>query len=163
LGYVVDKIFKIGFHNVELSESVESAYHALAADERRWVFRPTHVELTDYHNKRNKALEQVEFATGREFKRDLAQPIEKNPQFFYQVLTTLMIKLPGLIGLVPVYPRRDHPLAKYITWGAISPNRPRRGCERVRREEGGRSGLSPTNVNLTQDGRVARARLVDLP
>ncbi|MDQ6702537.1 MAG: DUF2235 domain-containing protein [Pseudomonadota bacterium] len=176
LGYVVDKLFKCGFHNVELSESVESAYHALAADERRWVFRPTRVELTDYHNKRNranraerdfplyaqkwfpgvhtnvgggydrhglsdcalewiadcaaknglnvKALDQVEFATDRNFERDLTQPIEKKPQFFYRVLTTLIIKLPGLIGLVPIYPRRDHPLAKYITWGG-NYNRPR--------------------------------------
>ena len=215
LGYVVDKIFKIGFHNVELSESVESAYHALAADERRWVFRPAHVELTDYHNKRNrankadydfplyaqkwfpgvhtnvgggndrhglsdcalewiadcaaknglnvKALDKVEFATGREFKRDLAQPIEKNPQFFYQVLTTLMIKLPGLIGLVPVYPRLDHPLAKYITWGG-NYNRPiGQGDDVSVLEE--KKEVDPDYHHQTSPDarRVARARLVDLP
>ncbi len=162
--------------HVELSKSVESAYHALAADERRWPFRPAHVELTEYHKGRNqfnlaaehgfplyaqkwfpgvhsnvgggferhglsdcalewiaenarknglnvKALDQVEFGPGRNFKVDLTQPIEKNPQFFYQVLTALMIKFPGLIGLVPVYPRRDQPLARYITWGG-NYNRP---------------------------------------
>jgi len=54
-GYVVDKLFKCGFHNVELSESVDSAWHALAADERRWVFRPTPIQLTEYHNERNRA------------------------------------------------------------------------------------------------------------
>jgi hypothetical protein len=51
--YVVDKLFKCSFHDVELSESVDSAYHALAADERRWPFRPTPIELTDYHKERN--------------------------------------------------------------------------------------------------------------
>ncbi|CCJ08385.1 DUF2235 domain-containing protein [Methylocystis sp. SC2] len=53
LGYLVDKLFGCSFHDVELSESVESAYHALAADERRWPFRPAPVKLTDYHLQRN--------------------------------------------------------------------------------------------------------------
>lgn len=53
LGYIVDKWFGCSFHDVTLSESVDSAYHALAADERRWPFRPTHIELTDYHRRRN--------------------------------------------------------------------------------------------------------------
>jgi uncharacterized protein (DUF2235 family) len=208
LGYVVDKFFKIGFHDVELSESVDSAYHALAADERRWVFRPTRFEFTDYHKERNdknvdfplyaekwfpgvhtnvgggndrhglsdyalewmaecarknglnvKALGQVEFARGREFKRDLTQPIEKNSQFFYRVLTTLAIKLPGLIGLVPVYPRLDHPLAKYITWGG-NYNRPIGQGDDVGVLEEKKEvdpDYHPPNVT------VARARLVDLP
>jgi hypothetical protein len=110
-----------------------------------------------------KALDQVEFATGREFKKDLAQPIEKNPQFFYQVLTTLMIKLPGLIGLVPVYPRLDHPLAKYITWGG-NYNRPiRQGDDVSVLEE--KKEVDPDYHHQTSPDarRVARARLVDLP
>jgi uncharacterized protein (DUF2235 family) len=53
LGYLVDKMFGCSFHNVTLSESVDSAYHAVAADERRWPFRPTHIELTDYHRQRS--------------------------------------------------------------------------------------------------------------
>lgn len=53
LGYLVDKFFGCSFHDVTLSESVDSAYHALAADERRWPFRPTPIELTDYHRQRN--------------------------------------------------------------------------------------------------------------
>jgi len=53
LGYLVDKLFGCSFHDVTLSESVDSAYHALAADERRWPFRPTPIELTDYHRRRN--------------------------------------------------------------------------------------------------------------
>jgi len=32
LGYLVDKMFGCSFHNVTLSESVDSAYHAVAAD-----------------------------------------------------------------------------------------------------------------------------------
>jgi len=64
-----------------------------------------------------KPLDQIRFATDRDYKIDLTQPIEKNPQFYYQALTTLIVKLPGLIGLVPVYPRADRPLAKHITWG----------------------------------------------
>jgi uncharacterized protein (DUF2235 family) len=55
LGYVVNKLFKCSFNDVELSKSVDSAYHALAADERRWPFRPTPIELTDYHKERNEA------------------------------------------------------------------------------------------------------------
>jgi uncharacterized protein (DUF2235 family) len=53
LGRLVAKIFKTGFHDVTLSESVDAAYHALAADERRWPFRPTPIALTDYHRARN--------------------------------------------------------------------------------------------------------------
>ncbi|MGD9542399.1 MAG: DUF2235 domain-containing protein, partial [Methylocystis sp.] len=53
LGYLVDKLFRCSFHDVTLSASVDSAYHALAADERRWPFRPTPIELTDYHRQRN--------------------------------------------------------------------------------------------------------------
>ncbi|MEF3367989.1 DUF2235 domain-containing protein [Methylocystis sp. 9N] len=53
LGYLVDRLFGCSFHDVKLSESVQSAYHALAADERRWPFRPTPIELTDYHRARN--------------------------------------------------------------------------------------------------------------
>ena len=55
LGYLVDKVFKCSFHDLELSESVDSAYHAMAADERRWPFRPTPIELTAYHEERNRA------------------------------------------------------------------------------------------------------------
>lgn len=54
LGYFVDKWFGCSFHDVTLSESVDSAYHALAADERRWPFRPTPIEFTGYHQRRNK-------------------------------------------------------------------------------------------------------------
>jgi uncharacterized protein (DUF2235 family) len=53
LGYVVDKLVGTSFHDVQLSSSVDSACHALAADERRWPFRPTPIELTDYHKERN--------------------------------------------------------------------------------------------------------------
>jgi uncharacterized protein (DUF2235 family) len=53
LGRLLDAWFKTGFHDVTLSESVDAAYHALAADERRWPFRPTPIVLTDYHRARN--------------------------------------------------------------------------------------------------------------
>ena len=53
LGRAIDRLFKTSFHDVTLSESVDSAYHALAADERRWPFRPTPMLLTDYHRARN--------------------------------------------------------------------------------------------------------------
>ncbi|HMK89214.1 MAG TPA: DUF2235 domain-containing protein [Methylocystis sp.] len=54
LGRVLDALFKTGFHDVTLSESVDAAYHAMAADERRWPFRPTPVALTEYHLARNR-------------------------------------------------------------------------------------------------------------
>lgn len=53
LGRLFDKLFKTSFHDVTLSASVDSAYHALAADERRWPFRPTPIALTDYHLERD--------------------------------------------------------------------------------------------------------------
>jgi len=55
LGRLIDKLFKTNFHDVKLSASVDAAYHALAADERRWPFRPTPITLTDYHRERNAA------------------------------------------------------------------------------------------------------------
>ncbi len=54
LGRLLDKLFKTSFHDVTLSESVDAAYHALAADERRWPFRPTPIVLTQYHHARNR-------------------------------------------------------------------------------------------------------------
>lgn len=47
------------FHNVELSKTVQFAYHALAIDERRAPFEPT---LWKYIPKDNQVLEQVWFA-----------------------------------------------------------------------------------------------------
>jgi uncharacterized protein (DUF2235 family) len=55
VGRLIDKFFKTSFHDVTLSTSVDAAYHALAADERRWPFRPTPIALTDYHRERNAA------------------------------------------------------------------------------------------------------------
>ncbi len=54
-GRLIDKLFKTSFHDVTLSTSVDAAYHALAADEHRWPFRPTPIALTDYHRERNAA------------------------------------------------------------------------------------------------------------
>ena len=167
-GYLFDKIFKTSFHNVELSESVGSAYHALAADERRWLFRPAPVALTTYHRDRNQAnleqfgfplyaqkwfpgvhsnvgggydrhglsdialewmaenarrnglnikpLEEVQLAPGRGFQKDLTEPAENSQTFYYQ-LAALLVKIPSLLGLPPVYPTADRPLTKHITWG----------------------------------------------
>ncbi len=53
LGRILDAVFKTGFHHVALSEGVDAAYHAMAADEHRWPFRPTPVTLTEYHRARN--------------------------------------------------------------------------------------------------------------
>jgi len=53
--WLVDKIFNCSFHDAKLSSWVQNAYHALAADERRWPFRPTLMELNDKHRARNAA------------------------------------------------------------------------------------------------------------
>jgi uncharacterized protein (DUF2235 family) len=55
IGWIVDKLFKCRFHDVRLSRIIESAYHALAIDERRWPFRPTRWELSAEHVERNAA------------------------------------------------------------------------------------------------------------
>lgn len=41
LGWVVNKLFKTGFHDTRLSSIIENAYHALAVDEKRLPFQPT--------------------------------------------------------------------------------------------------------------------------
>ncbi len=49
LGWLVDKLFKCGFHDTKLSSSVRSASHAVAIDEHRWPFRPTLWTLGSSH------------------------------------------------------------------------------------------------------------------
>lgn len=53
LGWVVGKLFNCRFHDVKLSSIIDSAYHALSIDERRWPFRPTLWKLNDKHLQRN--------------------------------------------------------------------------------------------------------------
>lgn len=53
LGWIIGTIFKTRFHDTKLSSIIESAYHALAIDERRWPFRPTLWELSPDHKARN--------------------------------------------------------------------------------------------------------------
>jgi uncharacterized protein (DUF2235 family) len=53
LGYLFDRLFHTSFHDVKLSSWVQSAYHALAADEKRWPFRPAQWELNAAHRARN--------------------------------------------------------------------------------------------------------------
>lgn len=53
MGWFVGKIFQGHFHDVKLNPSIESAYHGLAIDERRWPFRPTLWELSPQHNLAN--------------------------------------------------------------------------------------------------------------
>jgi uncharacterized protein (DUF2235 family) len=52
-GWITNQLFKCRFHDVRLSAIVESAYHAVAIDERRWPFRPTLWELSETHIARN--------------------------------------------------------------------------------------------------------------
>ena len=53
LGWLIDKIYKCRFHDTKLSSTIESAYHALSKDEKRWPFRPTLWELSSSHNPAN--------------------------------------------------------------------------------------------------------------
>lgn len=50
LGYLSDKIFGCRFHDIKLSNTIQSASHAVSLDERRWPFRPTLWELQPTHN-----------------------------------------------------------------------------------------------------------------
>src|SRR3981189_1625403 len=78
-----------------------------------WVSSKTLVSVTAYHSFGGE-VEALNTPTIRRL----------TPYCRHQLSAlALMIKLPGLIGLVPVYPRLDHPLAKYITWGG-NYNRP---------------------------------------
>jgi len=42
-GFIINTFFDCKFHGVELSSSVRAAFHALAIDEHRWPYRPTHM------------------------------------------------------------------------------------------------------------------------
>ncbi|MCC6916787.1 DUF2235 domain-containing protein [Nitrosomonas sp.] len=53
LGSIADKLFKTGFHDTQLSSIIESAYHALAVDERRLPFQPTLMSPGSRHNPSN--------------------------------------------------------------------------------------------------------------
>jgi uncharacterized protein (DUF2235 family) len=54
-GRLVNKLCQTEFHDVKLSCIIESAYHAIAIDERRWPFRPCLWQLNDAHIKKNAA------------------------------------------------------------------------------------------------------------
>lgn len=59
LGWLIDKVYKCRFHDVQLSDSIESAYHALARHEKRWPFRPSLWTLSTGHDPAN--FDQVWF------------------------------------------------------------------------------------------------------
>lgn len=50
LGWLIDKFFKCRFHDVKLSPIIESGYHALSRDEKRWPYRPTLWKLSASHD-----------------------------------------------------------------------------------------------------------------
>ncbi|WGJ13631.1 DUF2235 domain-containing protein [Methylocapsa sp. D3K7] len=53
LGWLITKLCRAEFHDVKLSSIIESAYHAVAIDERRWPFRPCLWELSKTHREKN--------------------------------------------------------------------------------------------------------------
>ncbi len=53
LGWIVDKLFRCGFHDTKLSSIIQSAYHALGIDERRLPFLPTLMDPNKTHNASN--------------------------------------------------------------------------------------------------------------
>jgi uncharacterized protein (DUF2235 family) len=53
IGWIITKIFQTEFHDVKLSSIIDSAYHAVAIDERRWPFRPCLWELNEKHRQKN--------------------------------------------------------------------------------------------------------------
>jgi uncharacterized protein (DUF2235 family) len=53
LSWIISKLFQSTFHDTQLSSIVESAYHALALDERRLPFMPTLMDPNDQHNPTN--------------------------------------------------------------------------------------------------------------
>jgi len=53
LGWLINKFFQYQFHDIKLSSIIESAYHAVAIDERRWPFRPCLWELNEKHLEKN--------------------------------------------------------------------------------------------------------------
>lgn len=53
LSWIVDKIFRCTFHDTKLSRIVQSAYHALAIDERRLPFVPTLMDPNKRHSAPN--------------------------------------------------------------------------------------------------------------
>ena len=53
VGLLLVKFLGSEFHDVKLSSIIESAYQALASDEKRWPFRPCLWELNENHRQKN--------------------------------------------------------------------------------------------------------------
>jgi uncharacterized protein (DUF2235 family) len=202
LGRLLDKLFKTGFHDVTLSESVDAAYHGMAADEHRWPFRPTPMALTEYHHARNresmadpkrgfplyaerwfpgvhsnvgggyqqhglsdyalqwmaaraeenglklKNLADVRFARDRPFAPDPTEKIEISQTWSYRLATTLLVKVPRLLGFKAVYPTKDQPLAEHIRWSGdyVRPIGAQEDVSAVTEKIGVDPDYCPTNV-----------------
>jgi len=61
MGWIVEKIFACHFHDHRVSRSVQSAFHALAIDERRWPFRPTLMEFGPERREEQQRFQQAWF------------------------------------------------------------------------------------------------------
>ncbi len=195
-GWLVDKLFGCSFHDVTLSDSVQSAYHAMAADERRWPFRPTNIDLTAAHRARNDEnmareggfplyeekwfpgvhsdvgggykeyglsdgalewmvgrarqnglniaeLSEADFSPDRRFNPDNKQAIHHSQKLYYQVLTLVTVKILSL-----VYPWKDRPLRKNVTWKGeyIRPIRPGADVDAVKAKKDADPTYKPKNV-----------------
>lgn len=55
---IIETLFNTSFHDTKLSSSVKSAYHALAAQEHRWPFRPTRWTLHASHLSRQQDYQE---------------------------------------------------------------------------------------------------------
>jgi uncharacterized protein (DUF2235 family) len=47
LGWLINLVWPVQFHDTKISPIILNAYHAMAIDEKRWPFRPTRMELTE--------------------------------------------------------------------------------------------------------------------
>ncbi len=61
-------------------------------------------------------LNRIDDLDGRKFAPNPAQAIEKSQHWYYRLPTVAFVKLPSLIGIKPVYPKRDCELVKHITY-----------------------------------------------
>lgn len=154
LGWIVDKLFGCRFHDTRLSNIIESAYHAVAIDERRLPFQPTLMMPNRRHDATN--FEQRWFpgvhsnvgggygVTGLsdltlewmasharlkglalDLKRivtapyldDLETGLREEPQMSQTVLyragTVLLVKLPGVIRMVP---KQYRDAVRHVGW-----------------------------------------------
>jgi Uncharacterized alpha/beta hydrolase domain (DUF2235) len=96
-------------------------------------------------------LADVQFSPDRPFAPDLTEKIANSQSFGYRLLTTLLVKVPSLLGFKSVYPTQDQPLVEDIRWSGdyVRPIGSQEDVSAVTEKVGVDRDYHPTNVSAS--------------